>query len=233
MIKYLQCMLFLFFIFPLNAHSFEGMPEVPGNIIVPLNKTNIILANLRINVDDGYIVKSSFELNNISSKKEQISVGFPLQKDTLYKYLEPQYFRIESNDKSVPYSIKKSDEYDVPDIIDKYDYLYVWQLVINPKGSITINCSYEVNWHADDPRVNRRHISFNLEDASYWKGPTETARITFNLSGSTLRLLNKNKIKLNIEPDGYIIDDNKSIIWSFKDWEPNNNILIEVNPYSE
>ncbi len=230
MIKYLHYIIIIIFFFPLHSYSFEGLPEVPGNIIVPLSKSNIKLSNLMIDVDDGYIVKSKFELNNASEKKEQIVVGFPLKNHYLYRYLEPQYFRVKTNNKSLTYSVKRSDEYNMPNISDKYDYLYVWHVTINPKNKIIIECTYEMNWHVDDPGVNRAHFTFHLKDASLWKGLIDKANIKINLPRDDSDLLNRGKINIGIEPTGYYMDNNQSIEWHFKNWEPKNNILIEINP---
>ncbi len=213
------------------AVDVESVEGIPGNSIIPLQESVVILIKWVVNIDGRETeikVNSEFTLKNTSDKSINLSMGYPFDDVTnIYgKSIDGlDGFKIVVNDQELS-SVKKktTDNEDIS--LRVYDNLYTWNVEFKPKEVKIIELRYIMRWSLPDFRTEDRELLYITKAASSWKGNIQQADFYIHLSNRVSKDLKDNYLHISSSHEDYKIKDYKVIEYHFKNWEPTENISI-------
>ena len=221
---------------PSNYDGFSIVPAENTEISMREETVNIFVRNAGEDIPFRYLcdVKAYVIMENASSRRIEIMVGFPVEpysgkldlfarslmvKDDIYR------FKVVANGvpvDSVSASIVNGSFMSArPD-----DYLWFgWRQAFDPE---TTRIQVEYSIVTTPVRgFNATRIGYSLYSGSFWRGPIGKAKIVVHFP----RVMDGEYIS-GLKPEGYAIGG-KEVIWSFEDFEPgtNDNLRLEFVPF--
>jgi len=230
--------LIIFLVFTSNAFAGVTYHEIPGNSIIPLEQVEIRLVEETIKVDDEKaFVSMTFE--NLSDKEILLKVGFPFSKatelperDSWGKIIKKKIV-VKVDGKEIPIvqiatpeDVKKKLGYDYTG--REFDYVYSWQIIFKPKEKKTISCIYYIQWAASVYTPDGDSFTYITKPGALWNGTIKKADFSIELDKFLSSYLKQKVVRLEVEPKGYKVIDNKIVEWHFTNWEPTEDLSITV-----
>ncbi len=233
----------------MNSYVFAGdiEEEIPGNMILLLSDSKIALVSVNINVSQNDVVSAIFKIKNLDNKKVNAKIAYPfteyseplLKGDIAREYLNaPHKFIVKVNGDIVPIEKVQASEkvklinpkYEkLQYLTPKYEYIYTWDVSLEALEEKTINCIYAVQWSIyPESFPSGTNFTYITQVGNTWSGNIRRAEIIVNLDRTIVELLNEGEIGLGIVPDNFQIKENKSIVWTFSNWIPDENISIKI-----
>jgi hypothetical protein len=173
-----------------------------------------------------------YQLVNLSDSLRSFQMafvpyGFMSDRET-YDHL---HFAVRCLGKDVPVRFQKVDkEQWLPYVTDLWTDLPVWDLEINPRDTLDVGMRYDVYWSGDDGSGVWR-VAYNARPASLWAGTVAEARVAFEFAEFTAALLRDGgpmgACRVELSPPGSVWVGS-SLVWEFKNWEPDQDISIWV-----
>jgi hypothetical protein len=222
---------------PAATHANGVQVGFQAGMIFPVGSRSVQLASETVTVrlgeplEPGY-VSCGYALKNLSDSTQAFQMafvthGFLYDLDS-YEDLE---FRVVCLGKVIPVRFAPVDQKRwFPHVGVSADSLPTWELSIAPRDSLQIGMRYRVAWSGDE----RGHWAFDYvaRPAALWAGTIDHARIAFEFTEFTAQLLRCAlqtdaclHVKASPESGKWIGD---ALVWEFRDWEPDQNIGIDV-----
>lgn len=195
-----------------------------------------------------YNVRCSFTMQSHSDKELTRLIGFPII-DSRYDAEMASSFKVKVDDKSVSTKVimirESTWEERLFGLHNHEDFNYpgyvVWPVIWEPKKNIKIICTYNAGnafWIEDF--VDIEQLQYIVRTGALWKGPIGKARISiknllnikdFKLDGQKIiNFSEKYKIQISY-PENVEWISNDEIVWNFKDWEPDKDIVINMGKW--
>jgi hypothetical protein len=190
------------------------------------------------------LVTCSFMMRSHSDKERTRLIGFPVI-DSRNDAEMARTFKVKLDNKSVPtkvYMLREStweEKFGLHEFKDfNYSGYVVWPVSWKPKQTIQIICTYDAGEALQDDTdfAEFYYLQYVVRTGALWKGPIGKARISIKhlLNKKDIKFDGQNiinlsgKYKLQISyPENVEWASNDEIVWQFKNWEPDKDIVIK------
>lgn len=208
-----------------------------AGMIFPVRSETIRLSSERVVIHlgepahDGR-VSCSYTVQNLSGVPQNFQMAFSPYgsiSDSLdYKHLD---FEVMSGGQELPVRFEKIAAATWRSIVDtEASSLPVWDLSIPAHDSVEVGMRYHAIWTGDSDSWS---FAYNARPASLWAGTISHAKIEFEFEAFTAALLRSaltgiDSAQAAARPAGWTwVGDN--LVWTFNDWEPDEDVSISVS----
>lgn len=222
-------------------------PEVyrAGATLVPIQSTAVRLESEYVFVnlvlpDDGIgKVRVRYELANMSADSVSLSMAFVTGQAEGegvgdIDLSRQVHFKVVADDAPLSTRLLAIDAADwLPIVTDPPDSLLTWDLVIAPDAKVSLDIEYLiVPLQRKVPGGMLCSFTYPARPASLWVGNVGSATFSFSVGGMGGRLLkslltNCRDVSSSISPEGYHWSS-QGVVWSYRDWEPDEDFRIDI-----
>ncbi len=208
--------------------------EVSGQTIIPVQENKIRMANETVwvwAVSDK--VEATFTFENVTDKRVEIIMGFPFKKYD--DPLDPSTFEGGELDLKFIVKVNKSEVRVTKMAVDdayrkkageKYDFMYTWPIVFQPKEKEVVECTYNVQW--EDDRGLDGGFTYIAKTGALWHGNLDYADFFIVLDSVTYRFFKSGDYDFEISPPGYKLKA-QTLEWHFTNWKPNTDFTVSYS----
>jgi hypothetical protein len=181
-------------------------------------------------LDEGH-AECNYELVNLTDSTQAFKMSFVPYGNFSGDSTDQSTFTVQCKGRRVPLHYARIDrDAWLPYASDPPESLPVWDLVIGPTDTLHLNMTYPVYWTGDSGDGWWRSV-YNTRPASLWAGSVGHAKIQFEFDQFTGTLLRDGcpagACETRFSPKGYAWSGWK-LVWEFDEWEPREDIAVEV-----
>lgn len=206
--------------------------EVSGQTIIPVQENKIRMANETIWATSEKVT-AIFTFENVTDKRVEIKMGFPFRKgddprdaSTFEEGELDLKFIVRVNKSDVPVTkMAVADTYRQK-TGEKYDFMYTWPIVFQPKEKKVVECSYNVQW-ADELGLYGG-FTYIAKTGALWNSTLDYADFFIALDSATYRDFKSGKYDFKISPPGYKLKA-QVLEWHFTNWKPNTDFTVSYD----
>ncbi len=204
--------------------------EVSGQTIIPVQENKIRMANETVWATSEKVT-ATFTFENVTDKQVEIKMGFPFRKGedprdpATFQFINDKdiKFLVRVNKANVPVTKMTVDDAYRQKTGEKYDFMYTWPIVFQPKEKKLVECSYNVQW-GNDLGINGG-FTYIAKTGALWQSTLDYANFFIALSSGTYSRFKSGGYNFKISPAGYKING-QVIEWHFTNWEPNVDFTV-------